>query len=689
MRRFLKILLCLVVTTGLLYAPVVLADLTGTQMVAEAHAATVKLNKKKITLRIAASTKLKVSGGKQKVKWSSSNEKVATVTSKGIVKGKKAGTATITAKIGKKKLTCKITVKRRIFVGKKTVTLAKTGKTAKVQITNVGKGKVVNRSTNRAVATSKWSKKWNGNKNILIITAKKPGTAYIKLTNAYSKEVCKIKVVVKKPSEKPADEAETVPTPEVYHITYQLGGGVNPASNPSTYTAGEDVVLQAPSLEDYDFDGWYLDESCTKPTTGVTAETTGDLTFYAKWKPSEDLLYRENMSKVKPENMTKAMGYVDGLYEKNKDVEPLTGSFSWQLAAGKPSWIYYTGLVHDGFMMLNEEKYYEEVREFYTAHIREDGTIQNYVLGTLDAALPAVNMLSLLESGKLTEEEQVRYEKGINYVYHQLELQTLYPQAGNLMLHTQEANGEPRAGWTRWNICLDGIYMSQLFLLRTAELIDDGTLVVKSRDGHLVSSEEIWNDVYQRLAFVMEQMRDEETGLPYHGYCVAEGVTNGGFWTRGIGWYAMVLMEAAEKMPNPTQKAVLTEYYAELMDAVMKVQDKETLLWYNVPDCKGEVSITHNGVTTVNQTESSGSSMLAYALLRGYHNGLLQREQYRAAGLQAFNALVETKLTDQGLTDHIHSSAVHTSPSMYQISGYMTDDGKGVGPFIMAVKYAY
>ena len=55
------------------------------------------------------------SAGNKTVKWTSSNKKVATVTSKGVVKAKKEGTVTITAtaKDGSgKKATCKITVKK-------------------------------------------------------------------------------------------------------------------------------------------------------------------------------------------------------------------------------------------------------------------------------------------------------------------------------------------------------------------------------------------------------------------------------------------------------------------------------------------------------------------------------------------------------------------------------------------------
>ena len=56
---------------------------------------------------------MKVKGTKKKPKWSSSKKSVATVSSKGKVVAKKAGSATITAKIGKKKYKCKVTVKNK------------------------------------------------------------------------------------------------------------------------------------------------------------------------------------------------------------------------------------------------------------------------------------------------------------------------------------------------------------------------------------------------------------------------------------------------------------------------------------------------------------------------------------------------------------------------------------------------
>ena len=73
-------------------------------------ASKVKLNKTSVTLVAGASTKLKVTGTKKKVKWSTSKASVAKVSSSGKVKAVKVGKATITAKVKGKKYRCKVTV---------------------------------------------------------------------------------------------------------------------------------------------------------------------------------------------------------------------------------------------------------------------------------------------------------------------------------------------------------------------------------------------------------------------------------------------------------------------------------------------------------------------------------------------------------------------------------------------------
>ena len=90
-------------------------------------ASAAKLNKKSISLNIGKTYTLKASGTKGKITWTSSKKSVATVSSKGVVKAKKKGAAVITAKYGKKKLTCKVTVKQPV----KSIKLNKTSATLK------------------------------------------------------------------------------------------------------------------------------------------------------------------------------------------------------------------------------------------------------------------------------------------------------------------------------------------------------------------------------------------------------------------------------------------------------------------------------------------------------------------------------------------------------------------------------
>ena len=72
-----------------------------------------KLNKSKAVIRVGKKIKLRVkNAGGKKVKWTSTKKKIASVTKKGVVKGKKAGKTVIKAKVGKKTLKCRVTVRK-------------------------------------------------------------------------------------------------------------------------------------------------------------------------------------------------------------------------------------------------------------------------------------------------------------------------------------------------------------------------------------------------------------------------------------------------------------------------------------------------------------------------------------------------------------------------------------------------
>ena len=72
----------------------------------------IKLSKKNLTLYVGNTKTLKLKGTNKAPKWSSSKKSVATVTKKGKIKAKKKGSTVITAKLGKKKYKCKVTVKK-------------------------------------------------------------------------------------------------------------------------------------------------------------------------------------------------------------------------------------------------------------------------------------------------------------------------------------------------------------------------------------------------------------------------------------------------------------------------------------------------------------------------------------------------------------------------------------------------
>ena len=72
-----------------------------------------KLNKSKAVIRVGKKIRLRVkNAGGKKVKWTSTKKKIASVTKKGVVKGKKAGKTVIKAKVGKKTLKCRVTVRK-------------------------------------------------------------------------------------------------------------------------------------------------------------------------------------------------------------------------------------------------------------------------------------------------------------------------------------------------------------------------------------------------------------------------------------------------------------------------------------------------------------------------------------------------------------------------------------------------
>lgn len=70
-----------------------------------------------------------------------------------------------------------------------------------------------------------------------------------------------------------------------FTITYNLDGGTNASSNPTSYTVEDAISLSDPSKNFNTFVGWYLND---KKIEKIVLGTTGDLTIEAKWSQTDE-----------------------------------------------------------------------------------------------------------------------------------------------------------------------------------------------------------------------------------------------------------------------------------------------------------------------------------------------------------------------------------------------------------------
>lgn len=68
-------------------------------------------------VNVGYTLKCKVTGTKKKVKWSTNNKKIAVISSKGVLKGKKDGFVSVIAKVGKKTLRKNVRVQQIYYTG--------------------------------------------------------------------------------------------------------------------------------------------------------------------------------------------------------------------------------------------------------------------------------------------------------------------------------------------------------------------------------------------------------------------------------------------------------------------------------------------------------------------------------------------------------------------------------------------
>jgi len=337
--------------------------------------------------------------------------------------------------------------------------------------------------------------------------------------------------------------------------------------------------------------------------------------------------------------------------------------FSWDkehrcIENGDPflySWNYYNGVIFEGLKYIYEktgdERYMSYIREFLDAMIT-DGSLNKYTGYIPDYGPDCYKTASLLADLCDLDEE---YRKTAEGLYHDLvEVNACYTESdkGGNYWHVWYGGNAPK-----YKVWLDGIYMAQPFIARYASRIQD---------------HERLDAVYKRFRWVADNMM-APNGLYYHA---ANGKDDACefFWLRGIGWYAMAQVDVMEYMPEkylPEMKKDLKNF----IDGMLRYQDASGM-WKNLVD---------QPLTESNRLETSGTAMVVYCILKAIRLGYLEDEDgtYLNTATKAFCYMAEEKLSSDGLTD-TYLMALATGLNNYEkIDWYKTNEGKGMGPYIM------
>lgn len=229
-------------------------------------------------------------------------------------------------------------------------------------------------------------------------------------------------------------------------------------------------------------------------------------------------------------------------------------------------------------------------------------------------------------------------------------------------------------------IWLDGLYMAQPFYMEY-EMKFGGKANV--------------SDIVSQFKNVRELMYNAEKGLYYHAY--DETLTqpwasprtgcSPNFWLRSMGWYLMALCDCLSLIDEQLFEhyKALESLFKEAVRGLARYRSKKTGLFFQVIDRAAEPG---------NYAETSGSAMIAYALLKGARIGVLNDEHYTPLGCDIFESLVREKLRvvegKPALTDICQVAGLGPgaqrdgSVAYYLSEPRVADDAKGVGPFMMA-----
>ena len=338
-----------------------------------------------------------------------------------------------------------------------------------------------------------------------------------------------------------------------------------------------------------------------------------------------------------------------------------------KLREGKPgTWNYIDGCMMTALLSMaqitGQRQYFDFVEGFIDAYILGDGTIRTYDPEKFN--LDDINEgRVLLPLYRATGKE--KYRLAADKLKHHLDTQP----------RTLEGNFWHKAIYPN-QVWLDGIYMAQVFYALYQKEFGGGD----------------YSDILRQIETVRERMFSPEKKLYYHGYDAsrkafwADPVTgcSQNFWLRSIGWFSVALADLLEIVDGAGRDR-LAAIFKELMAGIAGYADEETGMYYQVPDQGGREG---------NYLETSGSSMIAYAMLKGARLGILEKE-YAAKGQKTFSGIGGKYLSFTENTLNLGGICLVAglgpennrrrdgSYAYYVSEPVVENDAKGVAPFIL------
>ncbi len=334
-----------------------------------------------------------------------------------------------------------------------------------------------------------------------------------------------------------------------------------------------------------------------------------------------------------------------------------------------PKWSYTQGLVTLALQRLadatGDQKYYDYGFAYADKMIKEDGSIDTYKMDKYN--------LDLVNSGKILFEiyaktGEERFKNAMDTLNLQLENQPRTSDGGywHKKVYTNQM----------W---LDGVYMADPF---------------HAQYGKVFNKPEALEDAMHQVFTVQKHTHDSITGLNFHGWdeskeqAWADSITglSQHVWGRAQGWYAMALVDILDFVPaDHPKRAEFIDVLKTVYAAILKAQDPETGVWWQVMDAPGKEG---------NYLESTCSSMFVYAFAKANRMGYVD-DSYMDAAKKGFDGILNNfiKTEEDGSVSLTQCCAVaglggnpyRDGSYEYYISTEIRDnDPKGVGPFIMA-----